>query len=146
MGSISAVSIDTEGALRTWLNTLTSSLVGNGQPMPAGVFLEDQRSPAKGARGVISRIGGSDALGPEDPADLARMSCAITSTTRLSAAAAAGAYANALRTLSVVQPVMTAYGCVIRLASNISGPVYIPNATKALPQYLVDADVYFLSL
>jgi hypothetical protein len=140
---IAKVSIDTEGCLASWLNSLTSTLVGNGQPLDRGVFFEVQRSPGKSRYAVLSRIDGADAWN-EACADLARMSCSIFSTTKKSAALAAAAYANALRSLTVVQPVVPEYGALIRMADNLSGPRWIPNLDKALPQYVVDADVYFL--
>lgn len=142
MPTLSGVSVDAEGLFRSWLNSLTSILVGNTHPVDRGFFLDDLiRSPGKGCYAQLSRIGGLDGYGAEIPADMARISCSIFSTTKLSAAVGAIAYANVLRTLSTVQPVVT--GTRIRLADNVTGPSWIPNLDKNLPQYLVDADLYF---
>lgn len=137
------VSVDAEGLLVTWLNTLTTSLVGVGQPLVRGFFFELQRSPGKDAYAVTTRIQGADGIGSEVPTDMARISTSIFSTTKKNAAAAAVAYANALRSISIVKPTLT--GVTIRLADNIAGPTWVPNLDKNLPQYLVDADVHFHS-
>lgn len=146
MPSFSTVSVDTEGCLRTWLNSLTTSLVGLGQPVNLGFSLELRRSPGSGTYGLLSRIGGLDGFGVEAAADMARISCSIFSTTRKAAAAGAIAYANTLRTISTVQPAMAAFDATIRQVDNLTGPTYIFNPAKALPQYLVDADIYFAQL
>lgn len=142
MPTFSSVSVDAEGALRFWLNSVTT-LVGPTGPVSLGFFLELQRSKNSGTYGQLGRLAGADAFGVEAPADMARITCSIFSTTRQAAAAGAVAYANTLRTLSVVKPSLAEYDAVIRLADNISGPLWVPNLDKALPQYLVDADIYF---
>jgi hypothetical protein len=141
MASFTAVTVDAEGVLVSWLNSLTSTLVGNTRPFMTFVF-EQQRSPGRGTYGVVTRLAGVDAWAVEAPADMARMSCSIFSTTKKAAAAAALAYANTLRGLSTVQPIIGTTR--IRLADNLSGPLWIPNVAKVAPQYLVDADVYFI--
>jgi hypothetical protein len=140
MASFTTVTVDAEGVLASWLNSLTMTLVGATHPF-RGFFFEGQRSPGSGTYGWLTRIAGVDAWSVEAPADMARMSCSIFSTTKKAAADAAVAYANTLRTLSVVQPVIGTTR--IRLAGNLSGPLWIPNVAKNAPQYLVDADVYF---
>jgi hypothetical protein len=134
-------SVDAEGLMVTWLNTLTASLVGNTRPINRGFFFELQRSPGKDSYAVLTRIGGLDGYGAEAPADMARLSCSIFSTTKVAAAAGAVAYANALRTLSTLKPIIE--GTRIRLADNVTGPLWVPNPLKTAPQYLVDADIYF---
>lgn len=149
MPAYTTVTVDAEGCLRTWLNTLTSSLVGVGQPVAGGFFLEPQRSPSKGVYGVISRLAGTEGLGVEAAADMARISVSFFApgqASRQAAAAAAVAYANIMRGVSTVQPQLPVFDAVIRLADNIAGPTFVPNINKALPQYLVDADIYFSQL
>lgn len=149
MPAYTTVTVDAEGCMRAWLNTLTSTLAGAGRPVLLGFFLEHPRSPARGVYGLVSRVGGSEGLGVEAAADMARISASFFATsqaTRQAAANAAVAYANTLRALSTVKPAMPAYDCVISLADNISGPLWVPNVDKALPQYLVDADIYFEQL
>jgi hypothetical protein len=145
MPTFAGVSVDAEGALRFWLQSV-ATLVGPNQPVSLGFFLERQRSKNAGTYGQLGRLAGTDAFGVEASADMARMTCSIFSTTRQAAALGAVAYANTLRTLSTIKPALAEYDCVIRLADNISGPLWVPNPDKALPQYLVDADIYFEQL
>lgn len=134
--------VDAEGILRTYLNGLTT-LVGNGQEFLLGFFLRRPRSPYKGAYGLISRVGGSDAWN-EAAADQPRISVSIFAPTKQAALIGAVAYANTLRTLAAAPPTVT--GVRIMAADNITGPTYIPaGGTTAEEQYLVDADVWFLS-
>jgi hypothetical protein len=136
--------VDAEGVLRNWLNSLTSSLVGNAQPFVGGFHLKQPSSPYRGAHAVLARLGGTDAWN-EARADNARITCSIFAPTKQVAATAAIAYANILRTISTIQP--TAAGVRLRAVDNITGPIYIPSAQTEgrAEQYLVDADVYFFS-
>lgn len=142
MASFAGVSVDAEGAVHDWLNSLTTTLVGETRPVTLGFHYDLLRSPGRGAYGLISRIGGNDGITPETPADMARISVSFFSTTKKTAAAAAVAYANTLRGLSAAPYVSAAYGVTLRLADNLTGPTWIPNLLKQLPQYLVDADIY----
>lgn len=138
-----AATVDAEGVLRDWLNTLTSTLVGVGRPLTGGVFLDQPtRSPGKGTWAVITRIGGTDAWN-EAQADNARITCSIFSISKLAALNGARAYANTIRGLAAAPQLVD--GVRIMTVDNVAGPTWIPNPAKALPQYLVDADVYFLS-
>jgi hypothetical protein len=141
MPTFADVAVDAEGVLRAWLNSLTSTLVGNTHPVDLGFSLELRRSPFRGCYGLLTRVGSDEGLGVEAASDMARISCSIFSTTKVSAAAGAVAYANTLRTLSTVKPV--AAGRILTVATNITGPIWVPNLVKNHPQYLVDADIYF---
>lgn len=140
MAGYTQVTVDAEGVLAAWLNSLTTTLVGATHPF-LGFFFEGQRSPNRGTYGWLTRVGGTDSLGVEAPADMARMSCSIFSSTKKAAADAATAYANQLRGISTLKPVVL--GVTLLLATSVTGPLYIPNPVKNFPQYLVDADLYF---
>lgn len=127
--------------MHDWLNSLTATLVGETRPVTLGFYLDHIRSPYRGCYGLISRVAGNDGYGAEVPADMARISVSVFSLTKKSANVGAVAYANILRTVSTVQPVVS--GVRIRLADNLSGPLWVPNLFKNQPQYLVDADLYF---
>jgi len=136
MPTVSTVTVDVEGAVRDWVNTLTDTLVGAGQPIPLGAHLKRLRSPSKQAYVLLSRVGGGDEWGGH--ADDARISASIYAMTKEAAAAGAVAYANHVRALGVLQPVVGAVR--LRACDNVTGPTYIPDGDEE--RYLVDADIF----
>lgn len=131
--------LDTEGALREWVNSLSTTLVGPGHPLSLGAHLRRMRSPGKGCYALLSTIGGSDDLTAESTTGWARISASIYSATSKEAATTGAlAYANALRNISIVRPV-TSKGRLIAVDS-ITGPIYIPDVDEE--RYLVDVDVH----
>lgn len=135
---------DVEGILRTWVNTLTGSLVGAGNPLVLGAHLHRLRSPARGCYAILTSVGTPVSIDAESTIGAARISASIFSaTSRENAATAAIAYANALQTLRFTRPVV---GAVRLLAVDaITGPLYILDPTDE-EHYLVDADVFCSSV
>lgn len=125
--------VDAEAALQQWINSLTSTLVGPGNPLPLGAHLRRLRSPLK-AYVMVSRIGGYDDPG-EMPVDNARMTGMVYAGTKEAAGKAAFAYANALRGLQG-KPVTTDAGTILSVVS-ITGPLYSVDGDEE--RYLVDA-------
>lgn len=133
-----AITADVEGALRDWINSLVGDLVGVDTPLMLGAHLRRLRSPARGCYALLSRVGGTGDW--NDNADRARISAGVYGPTKESALLAAIAYANRLRTIGTVQPVV---GNVrLRVVDNMTGPTYVPDIDEE--RYLIDADIYVL--
>lgn len=131
--------VDAEAVVRAWINSRTTTLVGQGKPLPLGCHLQLLRSPMSGAYAVLERIGGFDDDG-EAPIDHARVSFQVRASTKQAAAAAATAVANELRTYldgtpwPVVVDGATRY---VRGVESITGPSFYPDGDE--DRYIVDA-------
>jgi hypothetical protein len=148
---MTATVVDAEGALRAWINSLTTTLVGDGKPLALGLWLGDGprettrlRSPYRGAYGVLARVGGGPRMTDESPWDWPRISTSVYGVTRLQAHTAAIAYANTLATLdgAPVAVTWTPPDALERVATllvcqDITGPLWAPDGDEA--RYLVDA-------
>lgn len=134
---------DVEGILRTWVNTLTGTLVGTGHPLTLGAHLHRLRSPARGCYAILTAVGTPLSLDEEQTTGAGRISASIYSaTTRENAALAAVAYANALQTITFTRPVV---GSVrLMCVDAVTGPLYVPDIAEE--RYLVDADVWLGSV
>jgi hypothetical protein len=136
-----AAYVDAKGALRTWLNLLTS-LTGP-TAIPKGFFIGDEiRSPDQGAWGILTSVGGDDRLTASASPSRARISASIRGVTAQAADNAAVAYANALRSIAGVRTTLVA-GVVCHMVGDITGPLDVPGTPE--PQRLVDADFYLSS-
>jgi hypothetical protein len=131
-------------AVRNWVNSLTDTLVGPGQPLARGAFRAQPRSPGQGAYAVLSRIGRSGDLVAEDTVDSPRISASIFAGTDEAAEIAAVAYANAVDALRGTPAVMGEARCLV--ADDIAGPLLVDNhdSDREQYQYLVDASFYVL--
>lgn len=127
-------------AVRAWVNSLP--IVGQGQPLALGAFVEPPRSPGAGAYALLSRVGRAADLVAEETVDSPRISATILAGTLQAAAVAATAYANAIDSLRGVPAVMGDATCLI--VDNIAGPLYVDlrRSTQDQYQFLVDADFY----
>lgn len=133
--------LDIEGAHRAWINSLTTSLVGRGHPLALGAHLRRLRSPSQGSYAVLSSAGGGDEWTAESTTGWARISASIYSaTTKESAAQAAIAYANALRLIPILKPVLTAQGVQLVAIDSITGPLYSPDVDEE--RYVVDVEIH----
>lgn len=126
--------LDVEGAIRTWVNAQTGTLVGPGHPLPLGAHVGfGLRSPARGCYLLLARVGGGPDPG-ETNVDQARLSGSVYGMKKLPTALAAAAYANLL--VSVTAPVLLAGGRLMAV-TDVSGPLYLPDGDEE--RYLVDA-------
>jgi hypothetical protein len=133
--------LDIEGAHRAWVNSLTTTLVGRGHPLALGAHLRRLRSPASGTYALISSVGGGDEWTAESTTGWARISASIYSaTSKQNAAYAAAAYANVLRLIPILRPVLTAQGVQLVAVDSITGPLYSPDGDEE--RYLVDAEIH----
>lgn len=132
---------DAEGVLKTWLIS-GDSLVGAGNPIPAGIHLVRLRSPYTAAWAQLSIVGGDDDWLPDSASHRARVSASIYGPTRLATNIAAVAYANMLRRIPSERPFVDGTGRQLVAVAAITGPLYIPDGDDE--RYLVDADIYLI--
>ncbi len=140
--SLPATFADAEGAVKAWVNSLTD-LVGKGKPLAKGAHLS--ADPLHGARNVcyalLNQVGGSTALGAENPDQRARISARVYGPSKEAAALAAVGYANALVALATGAAVAVSAALIVTVdPDTIAGPLWAPDFGE--PRYLVDADFY----
>lgn len=133
--------LDIEGAHREWINSMTTTLIGRGHPLALGAHLRRLRSPAAGCYALISTAGGGDEWTAESTTGWARISASIYSaTSKQNAAYAAAAYANVLRLIPILRPVLADLHVQLVAVDNITGPLYAPDGDEQ--RYLVDAEIH----
>jgi len=135
-----ATFVDAVAALRDWLNSLTTTLVGEGHPLAKGAHLHELRGAATTCYALLSVVGSGTALGAENPDHRARVSASVYGPNQEAATTAAVAYANALLALDGRPVAMTGATCLVVDADSITGPLWSPDRTG--PRLLVDADAY----
>lgn len=135
-----ATFVDAERAVADWVNSLTDTLVGVGKPVAKGAHLHELRGAASSCYALLSLVGASPSVSPENPDHRARISASIYGTTKEAATTAALAYADALITLDGRPQPMTGAVCLVVDPDSISGPLWLPDL--AGPRLLVDADFY----
>lgn len=121
-----------EAAVRAWING-RADLLGDGNPLPLGAFLRDQRSPENGAYAVVSRSPEGAVRAPvaEDAAfTTARMQVLVFAGTEESAEIAAKAVRAAFETLNGCPEPCGGTGVTVRVADNHNGPFYVPGTTE----------------
>lgn len=131
-----AIFTDAEQVAKDWVNSLTDSLVGVGNPLAKGAHL----TPLHGdyvAYAEIQLTGGSAALSAENPDQRASLSWLVYGRTREAAAIAATALANELEALDGSAPPES--GAVL-IADNVTAPLWTPDGPVA--RYLVSAEMY----
>ncbi len=133
-----ATFVDAVAALRSWVNTLTATLVGDGNPLAKGAHLHELRGAATACYALLSVVGSGTANGAENPDHRARISASIYGPTEESATVAAVGYANALLALDGRPTAMTGATCLICDPDSITGPLWSPD--RAGPRLVVDAD------
>ncbi|WBB94182.1 hypothetical protein [Verrucosispora sp. WMMC514] len=132
---------DAERAAADWINTLTSTLVGPGNPLAKGAHLTELRGASSACYALLSIIGSNTALAPENPDHRARISASIYGPTKEAATRAAIAYADTLIAVDGrPQPMGSAALCLVIDPDSITGPLWSPDL--AGPRLLVDADFY----
>jgi hypothetical protein len=141
------MAVDATGAVRDWVNSLTTDLVGMGNPLQLGAHPAPLRSPAKGAYAKLLRVGGSRELTVERPFDRARISATICGLTIESTAAAAAAYCTAVEALALGGAATPMGDLVVcQVVDDITGPIELPPESGSTLEYraLVDADFYLI--
>lgn len=137
MVTVPAVYVDAKGVVRAWINSLTTTLVGTGKPLPLGAHMRRLRSPDAGAYLVLTSVGGDNRF---VAGSRARLSASIWGITVEDADTAAAAYANALLQLTVGNVPMP--GAICLTVGDITGPLEVTDSDEA--HRLVDADFYLV--
>jgi hypothetical protein len=135
--------LDAVGLARDWLNTLTATLVGPGNPIPLGVTLK-QEGPGGGADtvyGFLYELPSQTWGGAEHASMRARLSMQVYGPTKQSATDGAIAYAELLQGLTNGGRVTLGGGALLLGTDEIFGPSWLPDGDA--PRYVVDADWLF---
>lgn len=133
--------LDAGGAAKEWINSLTTTLVGPGNPMPLGASLKHRDGALPSAYGYVVELPASLWGGAEHPSMSARIELQIYGPTKESASDAARAYCEELVRLVTGQRVTLPSGITIVGADNVEGPQWFPDNDE--PRYIVDADLLF---
>jgi hypothetical protein len=135
-------SVDGGGAVRAWVNSLTSTLVGEGHPLQLGAALKIREGAATVPYGFLVELTGYLWGGHESPDFAQRISMQVYGPTRESAADGARAYHEELIPLLLgTRAVLPGLGISIVGVDNIDGPQWFPDGDE--PRYVVDADFLF---
>ncbi|MEU4558523.1 hypothetical protein AB0F72_09035 [Actinoplanes sp. NPDC023936] len=129
------VFVDAEQIARTWTNSRSDTLVGVGNPLEKGAFLNPPHGDYT-AYAEIQLTGGSPALSAENPDQRASLSWLVYGRTRQAASDAAVALANELEDLDG----RDGPGGSLLVADNVTAPLYTPDGPVA--RYLVSADLF----
>lgn len=144
MTTLLASTVDIEGLVRAWLNSLTGAggLVGVGNPIGGGVHLRRMRSPFKSSYVLLSSVGTPNPLTEERTTGQSRITASVYGVTKESAANAAVAYLNRMLRVPADRPLVTLAGVSARLLTldAIAGPLYLPDMDEE--RYLVDFDIW----
>lgn len=134
--------LDAAGAVRDWVNSLTGSLVGQGNPLPLGASLKQREGAASVAYGFLFELPGTGQWGgAEHPSMSALLSMQIYGPTRQAASEAAVAYCEALEPLHQGFRAYSPSGVEIVGVASIDGPSWQPDGDE--PRYIVDAMFLF---
>lgn len=133
--------LDAAGAVRDWINSLTTNLVGEGNPLALGASLKQHSGAATVCYGFLLELSSGQWGGSEHPSMSALMSLQVYGPTRQAACDAAVAYAEALEPLHQGFRASTPGGTAIAGVSGIDGPSWQPDGDS--PRYVVDATFLF---
>lgn len=121
------MAVAVEAAIRAWINSRTD-LVGEGNPLSGGAYLQSQRSPASGGYCVLIREMGTDPDLTAEPGgpQRARITAHIFAGTEEASELAAQALLAAWQDLSGTPQPAGDTGAVILAAADFSAPGYVP--------------------
>lgn len=121
------MAIAAEAAIRAWINSRTD-LVGEGNPLSRGAYLQSQRSPADGPYCVLIREMGTDPDIVAEPGgpQACRITAHVFAGTEQAAELAAQALLQAWQGLSGNPQPAGDTGAVILTAAGFSAPGYVP--------------------
>ena len=135
--------VDAVGAMRDWTNSRTERLVGVGNPLQKGAYLNDHDGAADKCYAVLTLIPGTAALGAaESPQMHARISASIYGPTLAAVTKASIAYADEIVTYLAGQWVTVREGVdavQLWVADDVTGPSDLPDGN--LPRHLLDFTV-----
>jgi hypothetical protein len=129
--------IPAQQTLRAWVNSKTSSLVGQGLPLSRGAYLRQQASPADGAYATVHSTGKpGDAVAESDPG-LSTVSAAflVFAPVEETAENAAAALASEIELLTGMPQAAGSSGYMVLVADNLRGPVSVPQPADSGEPY-----------
>jgi hypothetical protein len=129
---------DAVGAMKTWINSRTDTLVGEGHPLQKGAEAKQLSGAASACYAFLSLVGTSQTGGAENPDTAARLSAQVYGPNILSVALAAAALADELTTVLMGRPTDVP-GARLYVADDLSGPADRPDFDQ--PRQVVDFTV-----
>jgi hypothetical protein len=124
--------VDAVGAMREWINSRTTTLVGVGLPLQQGAHLRRISGGAPAAYAYLEEgfsLTSNDS--PESPDMLASLSAQVYADTREAATAAAVALAEELSTqLDGREASAPITGAIISAVDGIQGPSFVPDGER----------------
>jgi len=119
------MSITAEAAIRAWVTTLP--IVGEGNPLSRGAYLQEQRSPADGAYTVLARApeGGRSVVAEDGTVNVARIVFQVYAGTEQAAELAAVALLDHIERLNGCPELCGTEAVKILVTDNRSGPFYL---------------------
>lgn len=140
---MTTVYVDAVGAFRDWINSRTTTLVGQGNPLQKGAYLRDHDGSPDKCYAVLALLPGTTAAGAaESPQMYARISASIYGPSIEAVTKASVAYADEIVTGLAGQWVTVRSGTdAVQLwaADDVTGPSDLPDGN--LPRHIVDCTV-----
>jgi hypothetical protein len=139
------MSLPAESAVRAWVNA-QGGLVGNGNPLALGAYLQQARSPDTGSYAVLARLSqmARSPVAEDEAVDTARISAMIYGPTQEAAEAAACAYANTVQGLTGRPAPCGDTGISVLAHDNLSGPMYVPMPADGGEQFCFEVAADFV--
>jgi len=136
-----------ETAIRSWINSKTATLTGEGNPLSRGAYLagKQPRSPADGPYALLTRANagtGRGVVAEDSNPSLSRINALVYAGTIESAEAAAVALSLAFQGLTGAPEPCGDTGVTVMVAANHMDPAYVPQPSTGGEQYcfLVSAE------
>lgn len=117
---------DAVGAVKAWINSRTTTLVGPGKPLQKGATTKHLTGAAHACYAYLEETGTVQGGGAENPDMLASIGAQVYGGTREAATLAAVALAEEL-TAVLNGPRVTAGSAVLLAVDNVTGPLWAPD-------------------
>ena len=129
---------DAVGAVKTWINGRTDTLVGEGRPLQKGAEAKRLDGAGPYCYAFLSLVGTSQTGGAENPDTSARVSAQVYGPSTLAVALAAAALADEI-TAQLAGRWVSVTGARLYVADDVQGPADLPD--NDLPRQVVDFSV-----
>lgn len=137
---MTATFVDAVGAVRTWINSRTTTLVGEGKPLSKGAYLRDHDGAADRCYAVLTLLPSTGAAGAaESPQMFARVEAQVYGPTIEAITNASMGLADEISTGLAGQWTVVGSGSAavqIWVGDDISGPYDLPDGN--LPRHVLD--------
>lgn len=135
-----------QAAVRDWVNG-RADLVGAGNPLDAGAYTREQRSPAYGAYVVVTRNSEGTTSIVEEPAPeigVARIQFLVYAGTEVAAENAAVMLRKAVEGLQGAREACGSSGVTVLAADNWVGPLFVPHVGDTGEEYCFQVNADFV--